>query len=394
MFPLRTDRRLRRTPWVTHALILINVLVYAGQHVGTPDALGMLWWEPYVLDPQNPRWYQFVTYAFLHDYSSPLHLGFNMLFLFVFGESVEDRLRPWGYIVFYLLGAVASGGAHCLTTLNPVLGASGAISAVTGAFLALFPKTRVTVLFFFILIAFIQVPSMYLIVFFFLKDVLLQTTADGRVSHAAHIGGTVYGFGVGMGLLATGILSREQYDFLSLLKHWNRRRRFRALADGGSAPWASDAKAQMDGQMSEAETQVALLRSKVSEALRSSDDLAAVLAYERLLDADSEQVMARDQQEDLANRAIRQEKYETAAVAYRRLLETYSTDTRTDETRLMLALVLQRYLHRSAEAIPHLQQIASSMSDPTHQQLARDLLAEAEKGTGKTDDGGRGRYKF
>src|SRR5690606_30503901 len=99
----------------------------------------------YYLNPRAPELHQFLSYQFLH--ASWLHLLGNMLFLYVFGNSVEDRLGRAAYLLFYLAGGVMAGVGHAWLEAAPVLGASGAVAGVTGAFLALFPLSNITVVY-------------------------------------------------------------------------------------------------------------------------------------------------------------------------------------------------------------------------------------------------------
>ena len=137
LLPLSTDRPLKRTPWVNYALILANLAAWLitqhlmGDAMGrTPGLLapryqGGFSLESLFLRPDQPRLVQFLSYAFLH--ADGWHLGGNMVFLFVFGNSVEDRLGRLNYLLFYLCGAVFSGLGHVLTSSAPALGASGAV---------------------------------------------------------------------------------------------------------------------------------------------------------------------------------------------------------------------------------------------------------------------------
>ena len=97
--------------------------------------------------PARPYLWQFITYAFLH--SGLLHIFGNMFFLYIFGNNVNDKLGHFGYLCFYLAGAVFSAVGHTLVSSNPVMGASGAVAAVTGAYLVLFPQTLITIVYWF-----------------------------------------------------------------------------------------------------------------------------------------------------------------------------------------------------------------------------------------------------
>ena len=90
-----------------------------------------------VLNPLDPSLPTFITYSLLHE--NLMHLASNMLFLYIFGNNVNDKMGHLAYLGFYLSGAVFAGVGYAATSTQPVLGASGAVSAVTGAYLVLFP---------------------------------------------------------------------------------------------------------------------------------------------------------------------------------------------------------------------------------------------------------------
>ncbi len=141
---------------------------------------------------------------FLH--AGLLHLGGNMLFLWVFGNNVEDRLSPILFLGFYLLGGVAATAAHIGLDPNstvPVVGASGAIAAVMGAYLVLFPRARIhSVILFPPIILFRQIPAWVLLAVWFGSQFLVDPTSG--VAWAAHVGGFVFGVLVGLPLRAAG----------------------------------------------------------------------------------------------------------------------------------------------------------------------------------------------
>ena len=115
------------------ALIAANVVVFILQKSTRVE-------EYLTLDPGDPVLFSFIGYQFLHG--DWLHLISNMLFLYIFGNNVNDKMGHVGYLGFYLAGGVAAGIGHMLTSFSPVIGASGAVAAVTGAYLALLPLSR------------------------------------------------------------------------------------------------------------------------------------------------------------------------------------------------------------------------------------------------------------
>ncbi|MCK4626573.1 MAG: rhomboid family intramembrane serine protease, partial [Phycisphaerae bacterium] len=142
MIPIGTDRRLKHRPWVNYAIVAANIFVFIVLQQTRSDTPGV---RTYLLWPDKPEVYQFFSCMFMHGGWG--HLLGNMIFLWVFGNAVNDSLGNVGYLAFYLAGGVIAGvGYVLLSGTAPVLGASGAISAVTGAFLVLFPRVRVTVL--------------------------------------------------------------------------------------------------------------------------------------------------------------------------------------------------------------------------------------------------------
>jgi membrane associated rhomboid family serine protease len=147
-----------------------------------------------------------VTSMFMHG--DWLHLIGNMLFLWIFGNNVEDALGKVRYIVFYFLGGFAATGLQTFITLSygtqldseiPNLGASGAVSAVLGAYLVLLPRARVVTVIFLLIIFIREFPAWFFLGFWFLFQLwaggvsLVQPEAGGGVAFFAHIGGFVFG---------------------------------------------------------------------------------------------------------------------------------------------------------------------------------------------------------
>ena len=214
MLPLRDNVPTRRFPVVTVALIVANVLVFvlyqrAGQGPGFLSSVNDLAFRPCEVDDscetagEGPLVTLF-TSMFLHG--TWLHLLGNMLFLWIFGNNVEDTLGRPRYIAFYVLGGVFAMATQSAVTLGfgdpadgaiPNLGASGAISAVLGAYFVLFPGGRVLTL---ILPVFIfPLPaSLFLGIYFVMQALVgglsfLSPEQGGGVAYFAHIGGIVFG---------------------------------------------------------------------------------------------------------------------------------------------------------------------------------------------------------
>ncbi len=398
MIPIRTNRPQRRTPWVNYTLVAVNALVFVAtyrqiQAIGAARRDNRLYGEVFEkmevfrlylhTQPEYFRWYQLLTHQFLHG--GWAHVIFNMVFLYVFGKNLEDRLRHSGYLAFYLAGGVVAGLGQLtaaragLVGMDPVLGASGAVSAVTGGFLALFPLTYVTVLFLFFIITVFEVQSIYLILFYLCRDLISQIVPGlgGSVAYLAHISGTVYGFVVGMGLLAARVLAREPYDFLTLVTHWNRRRRFRSVTRGGPTPWEGEPSQRVTEQAAQPDPhreRVMDLRGRISEAVEANDPDQAVRTYEQLLELDREQVLPRELQMQIANRAMSTGRYRTAARAYELFLGTYKRDPERPEVELLVGVIYARYLDDRERARERLQAARDKLGNPQRQQMAERML--------------------
>jgi membrane associated rhomboid family serine protease len=152
---------------------------------------------------QAPWWVTIFTAMFMHG--SLLHLAGNMLFLWIFGNNIEDSMARLRFVVFYLLGGVVAMAAQVLVDPNavvPTVGASGAIAAVLGAYALLYPRARViTVVFIVIIFTIIELPALLVLGLWILLQLWLgasdlgsQTAGGGGgVAYFAHIGGFVFG---------------------------------------------------------------------------------------------------------------------------------------------------------------------------------------------------------
>ena len=200
MLPIGDDDSGRRTvPLVTFALIALNVLFFLVELNGG-DAFIMKWaFVPsrFLADPIGDFPTLF-TSMFMH--AGWLHLGGNMLYLWIFGDNVEDRLGNGKFIIFYLLcglGATFAQLAFSLDSNVPNLGASGAIAGVLGAYILMFPQGRVRVL---QGQQVIQVPALIVIGIWIILQLfsgigsIAQTADTGGVAYMAHIGGFISGF--------------------------------------------------------------------------------------------------------------------------------------------------------------------------------------------------------
>lgn len=373
-FPIRTDRRQLHTPWVNYALIALNVVAFAytNRQVDLPEVI-----ESWMLFPSNPNWRQFVTYQFLH--SGYWHLVGNMMFLYVFGNNLEDRLGKISYLAFYLAGGVISGLGHCLASDAPVLGASGSVCAVTGAYLILFPKVYVTIFYWFFYIGTFEVTSLFLIGVFIAQDLLQSLGGGGGVAYEAHLAGYAFGVVIASGLLLTRLLPREPYDLLALIEHRRRKQQFRQLTQRGYRPWDfgqnASAPPQITGELTPQQKQLADLRSQISRAVAGHDLDHAARCYIDLLAIDAKQTLSQPHQLDVANHLMSDGRYEQAARAYELFLDAYKTYAHREQVELILGLIYARYLSRPPRARELLNVALPRLHDDKQRELARQALS-------------------
>ena len=220
MIPLKDVNPTRRPSVLTIGLIVACALVFAFQQ-SKPDDGSLQGRQAFVceyglvadhllngdepqadacqeLNQRQDRLTGLLTSQFLH--ADVLHLVFNMLFLWVFGNNIEDRLGRVRFLPFYLVCGVAAGLAQSLvdpSSAVPLIGASGAISGILGAYLVLFPRVRVwTVVLPFFFLPFRLAAWIWLVVYFVLQFVYLggsSTAGGGGVAYMAHIGGFIAG---------------------------------------------------------------------------------------------------------------------------------------------------------------------------------------------------------
>jgi membrane associated rhomboid family serine protease len=227
MIPIRDENPTHRIPFVNYALIAINILVFLWQvslgSYGEAAIYRMALIPLNVttgLDLGDAR--AVLTSMFMH--AGLMHLLGNMLYLWIFGDNVEDVLGHFRYIVFYLLGGVAASLTHVIlypSSTVPTVGASGAIAATLGAYLLLFPQRRVVTIIplgFFLQIA--RLPAIFVLGMWFLLQLFegtlaLGLTQLGGVAFWAHIGGFVFG-------MLIGPLARQRKRPVAYRDSWNR----------------------------------------------------------------------------------------------------------------------------------------------------------------------------
>jgi membrane associated rhomboid family serine protease len=395
--PFGTDRPQRRFPWMNVALIAANVVVFflsntLGQRLGPGIIMSPIRpeWTRFMLTPTNPHLYQFITYQFLHEGWS--HIGFNMLFLYVFGNNLNEKLGHIGYLLFYLAGGVLAGCGQMMMSNSPTLGASGSISAVTGLFLALLPRIHIKIFIWFVIYMDVwEIPSMYFILFKVGQDVFEQITGSNGVAYMAHLTGTVAGFAIGLLLLVANLVQRDHYDILAMLSRQRRRQGYRSVVARGYDPFqgramggasaTGDARAagsKAANKMSNSDPRIESLRAEISRLLRIHQTEDAAARYLELRQIDPTQVLTGQEQVDVASQLMAMHHHVEAAAAYEGYLAAYPSGGagQQDQITLMLGLIYARYVGNAARARELLQKVLPGLHDPKEREMAEAELRQ------------------
>ena len=206
MIPIRDNIATRTFPIITVSIIFVNILIFLWMRFALTGMEGQTVYKYFGLVPR-----EFITsvysrldlvpYNVMTVFSSMFlhggffHIGGNMLYLWIFGNNIEDAMGHGRFFVFYLLAGIVAAFAQLLYDLTsniPMIGASGAVSGVLGAYLVLYPYARIkTLLFIIIFIKIVELPAIVLLTIWFFMQVLYSSL--GGVAWYAHIGGFVFG---------------------------------------------------------------------------------------------------------------------------------------------------------------------------------------------------------
>jgi len=227
MIPLKDENPISTVPIVVYILIAINIAVFFNQ-LGLGEQLNDFF-QLYAVIPQEltdslvgnppnqsvPEPLTLVTSQFLHGGWG--HIAFNMLYLWIFGNNIEDVLGHFKFIIFYLVCGILAGLTHWffgMESLVPTIGASGAIAGVMGAYVIKYPKAKIlTLLPLGIIFTTIRIPAIFFLGFWFLQQAISSFAslgavgAGGGVAYWAHAGGFVFGMIVGPIL---GLFSKQR----------------------------------------------------------------------------------------------------------------------------------------------------------------------------------------
>ncbi|MBI4838715.1 MAG: rhomboid family intramembrane serine protease [Nitrospirae bacterium] len=209
MIPFKDDNPITIFPFVTIGLIAANIVVFILQMTSPADpknivfAYGAI--PNYILtfNPVQPIHPFLTVFTSMFMHGGLLHIAGNMLYLWIFGNNIEDKLGPVRFIIFYLLSGLAAAYSYALTSASsmvPMVGASGAVAGILGAYILLFPRARVyTIIFFGFFTRVIALPAVLVIGLWiaiqFINGIVSKDIANhGGVAWFAHIGGFAFGF--------------------------------------------------------------------------------------------------------------------------------------------------------------------------------------------------------
>ena len=393
ILPIRTSIRPWRTPYANYALIVVNVLIFLltyypriNPYTGQTVEILRPWAKQFMLTPGDWHFWQFISYAFLHG--GPWHVIGNMYFLYIFGNNVNDKLGHAGYVSLYLGGAVFTGIGHTILHANPVLGASGAVAAITGAYLALFPQTFITILYWFVFFGTMELLALYFILFklIFWDNIIEPRFSTAAVAYDAHIAGYAFGIAAILGLLASGLITGSSLDLWAMIKRWNRRRQYRDAVSSGYDPYSGRTttkqinvkEVKKTPAQQKQEEEITQLRNEITSRINQRNLPAAAKLYLEIMDLDTEQILPRQYLLDIANQLASENKQPQAAAAYEQFLKHYSKYEYVEQVELMLGILYSRYLQNNDLAIKHLQTAAKKLSDPGQLKMCQDELKKLQ----------------
>jgi len=223
MLPIGDVNPRKRFPVMTIFLILLNVIVFVYELTLSDEALDAFFNSagvvPYLLTQQTSMHAlgTLLTSQFLHG--GFMHLFGNMLYLWIFGDNVEDKLGRVGFVIFYLLAGVVANLAQVAvdpTSQLPGIGASGAIAGVLGVYLVLYPVNRVRTLILLFFVRYVELPAWLVLGFWFVLQLFdgvasIGTRSQGGVAYFAHVGG--FAVGLLVGWLVRGVSRRDADDW-------------------------------------------------------------------------------------------------------------------------------------------------------------------------------------
>jgi tetratricopeptide (TPR) repeat protein len=320
----------------------------------------------------------------------------------MFGNNVNDRLGHIGYLCFYLAGAVFSAIGHILIAplhglgvATPVLGASGAIAAVTGAYLVLYPQSLITIVYWFFFVGTMEIPAIYLILvkMIFLDNIIVRTAPN--IAYDAHLTGYAFGVGAILLLLSIKLIAQDQFDLWAMLRRWNSRRIYRDAITENTDPFAERFSTKIkvkevkpshqyigvglkSEKQKQAEDKASALRQEILTRISQGNLAAAAELYLELIKNDTGQLLPRQIMLDIANQLMSAGQWPQAAQAYEKFLSYYGTAEHSEQVELMLGIIYARYLSDRTKALDYLKKAYAQLTDAGQKKMCSDEIHRLE----------------
>lgn len=381
LVPLGSNVPAYRRAYVTWTIIIINAIVFVATLI-EPEEIA----QHYALHYHEPEPYQYLTHAFLH--ADFFHIFFNMYIFWLFGVGLENKIGWWRFLVLYGLTAIGGGMAHNylwsppatqLAQANILLGASGAVYGIMGAFITIFPFSTIRCFFLLTVVGFpiqmkkVNVAAIWFLPVLWIIDLIVKLTAlnfmlvvESNVAHMAHLGGLALGVGLAAAVYGFYGFSAEAEDDQFQERKIEKELSERLKTDRLNAILEHDATENHGkpkwGQMLQ-NLHVYVVKNEATEA--------AVL-YSRMLQEKPRITLPVNSQFEMANLFYNNREYQLARQAYDNLLCVYTEDPIVPRAKLELARVLIR-LHDEPERAKALLEDFLATEPP------RDLEAEGKK---------------
>jgi membrane associated rhomboid family serine protease len=396
VIPIRTESVIRRTPVVNLLLIALNGVAFLlSNGPFAADTVGAFLREHLYLQSHQLAFHQFFTYQFLH--ADLAHLLGNMLFLWVFGNSVNAKMGHGPYLLFYLAGGVFAAWGYAVSRSHGffLIGASGSVATVTAAYLALFPRSHVTVLLWiFIVIQFVELPAMLLIGLKVIvwDNIIAPKLGDAqRVAYDAHLAGYLFGFVGALGMLLVRALPRDQFDILAVWRRWHQRHSAGMAMPAGSGAegdsvllgHAIAVDPEQRARYAKEQDEIADLRTRIGVELDKGSTSAGAALYEQLVGRNVDQCLSEYQQLAVARAFYGAGQFAPAAAAFSRFVDCYPNSAETSNVRLLLGIIYARDLREFEVADEHLTQSMEALRDETRRHQCLEWLTMVRAALGR-----------
>jgi membrane associated rhomboid family serine protease len=399
LLPYASDRPPRNPPMIVVSLVLLHFLLFgliALLRFGRNEQTVIVWYANFSLVPAMLRWYTPFTYGFLHE--DVFHLSVNMLFLWVFGGSVEDAIGGRRFLLLYVVAVLVTGPLQAAMTFllpdpdmvlrtTPIIGASGAVSAIVGVFAVRFYRSRIR----FIGLPF-RIPAVLLLAFVLLGEMgytVWQLVESGgvpkaqAVAHWAHIGGFIFGmvWAQGMRLVRAG---KQEYAASDAAREMEEGSPFVAVER-----WQRVLKTQPDNMEAEAalgrayalsdhrEESLTHYRRAISGLIRQGERRSAARHYQAMVGYYAGVILEAADLLALASALEEQGDYDAALTALETMLRAHPDAPEAEVGRLRAGVLALKRLDAPERAERHLEKFLAAYPHSEFRAYADDLLRTA-----------------